>query len=438
MKQLLIILSFCPFLATSQFIINSIKTPPGVIFERDMTWKQIKEKAKKENKLIFVDCYASWCVPCKTMDSKIYPNDSLGDFMNQRFISVKVQIDTSKQDDERTRAWYSDAHEIKIENSVVAFPTLIFYSTNGVKLHKAIGTKTVAEFISLGNEAMNPVTQYFTLVNNYKSGSLSYSSMVNLEKMARKVEELDIANDIALTYIHNYLENLTDSEFLTKNNISYMGSVYEILKSSDKIFKICYAHPDKVDKIVGRNAFSQNIVDYIVEKEELLPLLETNCHPKKIPNWSKIITEIAYKYDSTLVKRITLNAKIKFYYALKDWKNYAKYLVLQTENKGLDSVTHDFWTVNNFNGIVWDIFQFSKDPIELKKALLWANFNIQIAPFEMKPGLLDTKANLLYKLGKYHDALLLEENAFNMEPNNKDIKAAFFKMKKGKPTWTIY
>ena len=28
------------------------------------TWKEIKEKAGAENKLIFVDAYTSWCGPC--------------------------------------------------------------------------------------------------------------------------------------------------------------------------------------------------------------------------------------------------------------------------------------------------------------------------------------------------------------------------------------
>ena len=34
----------------------------GVIFEKG-TWKEVLEKANRENKIIFVDIYTSWCGP---------------------------------------------------------------------------------------------------------------------------------------------------------------------------------------------------------------------------------------------------------------------------------------------------------------------------------------------------------------------------------------
>lgn len=38
----------------------------GVIFEKG-TWKEVLEKANRENKIIFVDIYTSWCGPCKNV-----------------------------------------------------------------------------------------------------------------------------------------------------------------------------------------------------------------------------------------------------------------------------------------------------------------------------------------------------------------------------------
>ena len=37
----------------------------GIRFEEKATWQQILDKAKKENKFILVDCYTTWCGPCK-------------------------------------------------------------------------------------------------------------------------------------------------------------------------------------------------------------------------------------------------------------------------------------------------------------------------------------------------------------------------------------
>src|SRR5258708_30231406 len=84
----------------------------GVHFIENRGWEQIKEIAKKEHKYIFVDCFATWCGPCKAMDKKIYPNDSVGNIINQDFLSVKMQCDTSKNDGDNVKARYTDAHNI--------------------------------------------------------------------------------------------------------------------------------------------------------------------------------------------------------------------------------------------------------------------------------------------------------------------------------------
>lgn len=41
-----------------------------IVFEKG-TWEEVKEKAAKENKPIFVDAYTTWCGPCKWMAKNI-------------------------------------------------------------------------------------------------------------------------------------------------------------------------------------------------------------------------------------------------------------------------------------------------------------------------------------------------------------------------------
>src|SRR5438067_1186400 len=106
MKRILCLLMCIPLIVHAQ---NEQK---GIHFENGLSWQQIKSKAWTENKYIFVDCYATWCGPCKAMDKNVYPKDSLGDYMNDKFISVKVQFDSSKQDDEEVKKWYADAKDM--------------------------------------------------------------------------------------------------------------------------------------------------------------------------------------------------------------------------------------------------------------------------------------------------------------------------------------
>ncbi|MFR7824172.1 MAG: thioredoxin domain-containing protein [Odoribacter splanchnicus] len=64
----------------------------GIRFEKP-EWKQVVRKASKEKKLIFVDCYTSWCGPCKELAKNIFPQKVVGDFYNRHFVSTKVDMD---------------------------------------------------------------------------------------------------------------------------------------------------------------------------------------------------------------------------------------------------------------------------------------------------------------------------------------------------------
>ena len=37
---------------------------------QDISFSEALKKAKEENKMVFVDCYTSWCGPCKYMADK--------------------------------------------------------------------------------------------------------------------------------------------------------------------------------------------------------------------------------------------------------------------------------------------------------------------------------------------------------------------------------
>ena len=66
----------------------------GMHFEHNTTWQKILAKAKAEKKYIFVDCFTTWCGPCKQMSANIFPLKEVGDFYNKNFINVKIQLDT--------------------------------------------------------------------------------------------------------------------------------------------------------------------------------------------------------------------------------------------------------------------------------------------------------------------------------------------------------
>ena len=84
----------------------------GIHYETDLSWKAIKEKARKEGKYIFVDVGATWCTPCHTMDDNVLSQENVGEYFNSKFINVKVQADKTGKDNDAIKNWYADAENI--------------------------------------------------------------------------------------------------------------------------------------------------------------------------------------------------------------------------------------------------------------------------------------------------------------------------------------
>ena len=64
----------------------------GTRFET-LSFKEALAKAKSGNKLIFMDCYTSWCGPCQFMSQTIFPKKEVGNFFNANFINVKYDME---------------------------------------------------------------------------------------------------------------------------------------------------------------------------------------------------------------------------------------------------------------------------------------------------------------------------------------------------------
>jgi len=131
MKKLLLLLPLLPFLACAQ----------GVHFEDSLSWTAIRAKAKAENKYIFMDCYTTWCGPCRYMATQVFPQKESGDYFNDKFISVSVQLDTTKADNDIVRAWYADGHDIATKYGVRAYPTYLIFAPDGSPLHRMVGAQ---------------------------------------------------------------------------------------------------------------------------------------------------------------------------------------------------------------------------------------------------------------------------------------------------------
>jgi hypothetical protein len=102
------------------------------------------------------------------------------------------------------------------------------------------------------------------------------------------------------------------------------------------------------------------------------------------------------------------------------------------------------------NNNAWTLFTSCNDRTVLSRALKWSNLAIKLKGTDNGvDGYLDTKANLLYKLGKRKQAIKIEKKALQLntafaQKQGKE-KGSFFeefseniqKMEAGSPTWKV-
>ncbi|MBR4094560.1 MAG: DUF255 domain-containing protein, partial [Bacteroidales bacterium] len=48
---------------------------------------------KKGPSVVFLDCYTSWCGPCKMMAEKVFPTKEAGEYFNKRFVNIKIDME---------------------------------------------------------------------------------------------------------------------------------------------------------------------------------------------------------------------------------------------------------------------------------------------------------------------------------------------------------
>lgn len=433
----------------------------GIQFYEGLDWKEVLSKAKAEKKFIFIDCYTTWCLPCKRMEKEVYPLDQVGNYYNKNFISIKLQMDRTKNDDEIVKKKYEFSKRIEGDYKIDAYPTFLYFSPDGDLVNRAMGKLDVESFIETANRALDPKMHYETLLNDYNKnkGNSNASSVRQLARLAKSYGNKELSEVIATDFMSKwtekdlldnenkrfinefkkiakaqeianaYINSLGSREIFTKENLDFIWNFTQ--NSNDRGFSIFYTHGQKIDVIFKRKNASQPLIDFIITKEEIDPVLAPLWDTKfKEPFWDTISMAITRKYNKDYGKRIVINAKLRWYNYKKNWVEFSKNTVLLVSNYGL--------SINPFfkNNHAWDVFQRSKDTLELKAAISWMERAV-LPDDPYWSTAIDTYANLLYKIGKVKEALMWEERAVKLDPDDTEIRDNLNRMRKNLPTWPL-
>ena len=122
------------------------------------TFDEALAKAKQENKLVFVDFYATWCGPCKQMAEKVFTDEEVGKYMNDKFVCM--QIDVEKE------GWQK---ETAGNFNVTVLPTLIFFKADASVASRLAGAREKADLLNAARVVCGEQLSFEKLYDRAKS-----------------------------------------------------------------------------------------------------------------------------------------------------------------------------------------------------------------------------------------------------------------------------
>ncbi len=252
-----------PFAAFSQ--VNFIE----VVTAADMEAAQ--KKASDGMLMLFVDVYASWCGPCKMMDAQVYPDPALSAYMNDHFVSVRMDGETDF------------GRKYATEQQLQGYPSMFIFGDDGVRVSFVLGFKQAAE--------LKPLLE--TLVENYQAlkryrvmaenGTITLEAFADYISMEREMGNEAEAERLAGDYIR---KKLSDGE-LRDSDIRVVAHYMDL---EDPWWPVFTTETDRVRRVLGKEfvpaleTIYKNTLEKAIDQEnivlisrlanELSPLLE--------------------------------------------------------------------------------------------------------------------------------------------------------------------
>lgn len=217
----------------------------SIKFEETKEWKKIVKKAKKEKKLIFIDCYTSWCGPCKMLAKDVFTQDAVADYFNEHFVNAKFDMEKDE-----------DGVMLKDKYGVKAFPTLLFINPVTQEAeHRMVGAGKAEWLIEGAKQAADPKNNLAAMMKRYAEGERGadflklYLPTLSSAYMSEEVGK--VAGE--------YLNVLSLDELATKENWDLLNRYIEDPLSA--ALKLVMENREKFYLIAGKE-----VVDYKLEK----------------------------------------------------------------------------------------------------------------------------------------------------------------------------
>lgn len=351
----------------------------GIKFEND-TFSNILAKAKKENKLVFLDAFTSWCGPCKMLEKNVFSQKKVGEYYNTNFINAHFDMEKG------------EGVDIARKYKIYSYPTLLFINGDGVVTYKSSGYMSPEDFLNVGKEASNPENKLENKIAKFNAGESNPDFLLGLIKNTYS-SDFPLAQKAAT----RYFEGKKNTE-LSKDDAGLL--LYFLKSLDDDLYKTFTQKKMELVKVIPES--------YIKEFESQLKL--NTVLQKSFDTTTQTINDAQFLEVGTKVlgekeaKDALYKMKMDMAFSNKNYDEYAKYAISYYEN-------NPNFDVNEVNTVAWNFFLYISD-----RKLLQDAINLCLTSIKKQEDTFntDTLANLYYKFGDFKNAKKWAEKSISI------------------------
>ena len=359
----------------------------GIDFDHELTFQQALDKAKKEGKLVFIDCYTSWCGPCRRLASTVFTDSAVGVYFNNNYVNVKFDMEKG------------EGPSIASRYQITAYPTLLWLDGNGSIKNKVVGGPDAVGLINGGKSAAAPIPELMSGMDK------KYADGVRDEAFLE--DYLKLINSYGRDY------NTVFAEYLKVANAQKW--------SKDKVVDLAYELTDRypspgIDLVVSHKnglVVKYGAKEYGAKISKIATEAVAVAKAKKDEKILKEATDLVRATSSDAKHEV---ARIEMYYYMNTATTdvYDKYVTNYIKKYVPNDATQ-------LNDAAWNFYINTNDRKLLKKASDWAYKAVNIKNTCTNN---TTYAYLQYKLGNFSEATkacdyaILKGKEENIEPKS--------------------
>lgn len=267
----------------------------GVVFQ-DITFAAALKKAKAEKKLVFVDCYTSWCGPCKQMMKNVFAKEEAGAYFNDKYICLKYDMEKG------------EGPVLLKRYGVTVFPTCLLITPEGKMQHKIIGDGIIdaSGFIKLVEGGLDEKQALGSWIERYQAGCRDKAFLKEY------IQRLRIARDATAPVVAEELIALSTPEENASSDYWFLFGDPDLTpaRKAGKLYLL--GHRNQFNITIGKDKVDARIShDYMREISPLFTEDKTTVTLERLDELSREIPGMKLPDGEMLVSYIKIGRALK-------------------------------------------------------------------------------------------------------------------------------